>query len=221
MSEIATFLVLFALVFAPFLLASLWWNYKISKREDKPGDIIAEAREKGPTEMDEQVLEQKKRELHETERNILRLTERELLAYFGLGRVPRLGVEEIRHKMGEPVVQVVVYENILKWYGIPVGFERTRVRHYDFEIPIRELDEMMGEEVVAVDDVHGGLKAMGISAYEEEEYEDSLTGDTITERIVRKWNEDANNQWGVEYYLDYERTREVSESVAMGEEPWK
>lgn len=208
MSEFVGFAVLIGLTFLPFLLASLWFNYKISKREDKPGDIIAEARKEGPEEMDKDIIDYKQEELENTERNILYLTERELLAHLGLARVGHLGVDEVRHEMGEPVVQVVIYENILKWYGIPVGFERTRVRHYDFEIEIPELDEIMGEPVVAVDDRHGDLKTMGISAYEEEEYEDSF-GDTIVESVEREWVDTDRNKYGVEYTLNRKREKVV------------
>lgn len=219
MSEFVGFAILIGLTFLPFLLAHFWFSYKISKREDKPGDIIAEARKEGPAEMDRDIIEYKKDELERTERNILYLTERELLAHLGLARVGHLGVDEVRHEMGEPVVQVVIYENILKWYGIPVGFERTRVRHYDFEIEIPELDEIMGEPVVAVDDYHGDLKAMGISAYEEEEFEDAF-GDTVRERVVREWVDTDRNKYGVEYTLKRERERVVDEEdVVWTEDP--
>lgn len=204
MSPFLSTLIILLVVTAPILALAFWQEYKISKREDEPGDIIREAREEGPAKADKQAIRNKKEKLRETERNILQLSDRELLAYFGLASLTRIGVDEIRHEMGEPVVQVVIYESILKWYGIPIGFERTRVRHYDFEIEITYLDEIMGEDVVAVQDNHGFLKAMGISAYEEEEYEDCF-GDKVRERVVRTWNEDADNRWGVEYQLERER----------------
>lgn len=221
-------LTLFLIVLVPTLpiLAIAWWHdYKISKSEDSAGDYIKEAEEKGVEEMTERVLEQKKREAHEGERNILRLDEREILSFLHMGKVPWLRVGYLHHDEGSPVIEVGLTESLRKFGGPFVGWYRTDVTHYEYEIEIRELDEILGEEVIYVetDDKvgggHGRIEAAGISTYEEREYEDAF-GDTVRVTYEREWEEDDWNRAGVKFTVKEKEERVVEpEEVVWTEDP--
>lgn len=221
-------LTLFLIVLAPTLpiLAIAWWHdYKISKREDSAGDIIEEAEEKGVEEMTKNVLKSKRREAREGERNILRLDEREILSFFNMGKVPYLRVGYLHHDTGSPVIEVGLTESLKTWGGPFVGWYRTDVTHYEYEIEIRELDEILDEEVIYVetDDKigggHGRIEAAGISTYEEREYEDAF-GDTIRVTYEREWEEDDWNRAGVKFTVKEKEERMVEpEEVLWTEDP--
>lgn len=222
-SVLTDFLIVFGIFCAPFLIMALWHDYRIAKGEDNKGDYIKEAKEAGVHEMTEAVLEQKVRELHNSDKNILRLDEREILSFFNMDKVPWLRTGHIHHKQGDPVIEITLVESLRTWGGIFVGWYRTDVWHSGYKIEIPELDAMLGEDVAYVqtdDEVgggHGRITAVGISKYEPEEYEDSF-GDTIRETVVREWDEDANNRWGIEYRLEQKRERIInSEDIIYGE----
>lgn len=204
-------------VFAPVLAIAWWHDYKISKREDSAGDYIEEAKEKGVEEATRLVLEQKQREAHEGERNILRLDEREILSFFNMGSVPYLSVGYLHHDTGSPVIEVGLEESLRKYGGPFVGWYRTDVTHYEYEIEIRELDEILDEEVIFIrtDDGAGSrIEAMGISTYEEREYEDAF-GDTIRVTYEREWVEDKWNRAGMKFKVTEKEERVVEPDEVM------
>lgn len=212
MNGLTPFYIAIALLFVLPIIVQIWWNRKISNREQVKGDIIEKAQHQGPDEMDVEMIKQQSEVLHRDDGNVLSLTERQILALFGLARVAHLGIDEIRHEMGEPVVTVVVYERVLRYYGLPVGFKRS-VRYTNFDLPIQDLDEVLGEEVIFVEGDVGVLKAVGISSYEEEVYECEGKDYELRIRPVREWTDDGEG-----YAIDRRKERVYTNpSVEWGE----
>lgn len=208
MSEIVELALLGGAVTVPVLAIAIYSEIKLRRRIDNKGDFVDKAYEDGPDEVIEDAIEHQSRQLHETEDNILRLSPREIFCLLGMDYNSRLSIESVEHRHQHPVVKIHVKERLRKFAPPPQGWYSTYARHtFDIEIP--ELDELLGEDVIAVEDEHGHLRAMGISAYEEETYEDSF-GDEVRVYYEREWEEvdqTGLNPYGARFTIEEKRER--------------
>jgi hypothetical protein len=193
------------------------------QKRDEKGDFIDDATDAGPTDGILQAIDQQSKELHETKNNILKLGPREIFALLGMNYNGRLSIDDVEHKMGHPVVTVWVKERLYQFDMLFGGWHYTHARHR-YTIEIQELDELLGEPVIAVNYDRETLNATGISAYEVREYEDSY-GDTVRTVYEREWVDDdsALNRHDVKYEIKEKQIREcnggfgISESVMLDE----
>lgn len=210
---VAIGLVLGLSIVVPVIIAERRYRQK----RDEKGDFIDEATEDGPQDVILRAIDEKSRVLRETENNILRLTPREIFAVLGMDYNSRLSISEIEHTHGHPVVDIWVKERLLQFNIIKGGWYYTHARHR-FKMNIQQLDEILGEPVIYVDTNVLDLVATGISAYEEEEYEDSY-GDTIRTTYEREWVDDDSvlNEHGVKYEIKEREIRECNDGFGISE----
>lgn len=201
-----------------FIVLLGYAELKLRRRTDDRGDYMSEAWDEGPSEKVEKILEHKSKQCHETERNILNLTSREIFALLGMDYNVRLSIESINHERGYPVVEVYITERLRKFAPPPVGYYYTQTRHTR-EIEIVDLDELLGEDVITIQENHGNLKALGISTYEEREYEDVL-GDEVKVTYEREWQDDESiiNPHGVKFTVEEKRQRHVDRTEILWNE---
>lgn len=209
-------LILGGITVAVILLSLAYAEWKLSKRIDDRGDHMSEAWEEGPEEAIEEMLEHKSSQCHETEKNMLTLTEGQIFAVLGMSRHPKLSIEAIEHERGYPVVEVHIEERLKKFAPPPVGFYYTEARHTR-EIEIIDLDDLLGEDVITVEGDHGLLKALGISTYEERTEEDVL-GDEIHVTYEREWHEDESVTYDCKFTVEEKRKRHVDRTEILWDE---